>query len=86
MGVFRCVITRLAGVLIAWFEVGEHVISMADFSLGMTSVFVLPSGLVTKWVTVVFVLPVVRFEVTMVIEELATNKVLLVLREALGGF
>ena len=49
------------------------------------AVFVVTCGLVVKWVTTVLVLPVVRFDVTIVLGDLASNKVSLVLREAPGG-
>ena len=52
MDVFRCVVTRLTSVLVSWFEIGEPVISIADFGLRVTSVFVLPgkcSLLADEW-------------------------------------
>ena len=66
------VLTELAGAPQTLFETG-------------VAVFVVTGGLVIKWVMAVFLLPVVRFDVTTVLGELASNKVSLVLREAPGG-
>ena len=70
---FIGVLTELAGVPQTLFEARD-------------ALFVVTEDLVIKWVTSVFALPVVSFEVTIVFVELASSKVSLVFREAHGVF